>query len=124
MKSYKSYTDLEQSRKLVEILPKESADMRYSPLGNNMHPWVWTDTFIEKDAIPCWSLAALLNYLREVEFFPDIDADELEVIMSITYFNNHEARHLTPVHNITVKAESFIDACYSMIVKLNEMNLL
>lgn len=62
----KGYTDLEQSKKLAKILPMESADMRYSPLGDNMHPWVWTDTFIEKDAIPCWSLAALLEVLPKI----------------------------------------------------------
>ena len=119
----KSYTDLEQSKILKEILPIESADMIYPT--DFEYPLMWIEKS-KKDYyyIPCWSLAALLNYLREIDFFPEIDANELEVTMSITYFNDHEVRHLTPVHNITVKAESFIDACYSMIVKLNEMNLL
>ena len=120
----KAYTSLKQSKELAKILPIESADMRYSPLGDNMHPWIWTNTFIEKNAVPCWSLAALLNYLREVDYFPEINADEFEVTMSITYFNDHEARHLTPVHNIKVKAESFIDACYELILKLKEQKLL
>lgn len=44
----KSYTDLEQSKKLAEFLPIESADMRYAPFGDT-HPWVWECTFIEKD---------------------------------------------------------------------------
>lgn len=65
MATIKSYTDLEQSKKLAEMLTLESADMRYSPLGDNMHPWVWTDTFIEKNAIPCWSLAALILILPD-----------------------------------------------------------
>ena len=124
MKTLKSYTDIEQSKKLAKILPIESADMRYSPLGDNMHPWIWTDTFIEKNAVPCWSLTSLLNYLREVDYFPEINADEFEVTMSITYFNDHEARLLAPVHNIKVKAESFIEACYEMIITLNELKLL
>ena len=102
MKTLKSYTDIEQSKKLAKILPIESADMRYSPPGDNMHPWIWTDTFIEKNAVPCWSLTSLLNYLREVDYFPEINADEFEVTMSITYFNDHEARLLAPVHNIKV----------------------
>ena len=79
----KSYTDLEQSKKLVEILPIESVDIwwaeRYkgrvtengqyivdeepyyylsltNPSENN-----WSQDQI-KD-IPCWSLAALLNII-------------------------------------------------------------
>lgn len=124
METLKSYTDIEQSKELAKILPIESADMRYSPLGDNMHPWIWTDTFIEKNAVPCWSLTALLNYLREVDYFPEINADEFEVTMSITYFNDHKARPLAPVHNIKVKAESFIDACYEIIITLNELKLL
>ncbi len=120
----KAYTDLEQSKKLAEILPIESADMRYSPLGDNMHPWIWTDTFIEKNAVPCWSLTALLNYLREVDYFPEINADEFEVTMQINYYNENEARPLAPVHNIKIKAESFINACYEMIITLNELKLL
>lgn len=125
----KSYTDLEQSKKLAEILPPESADMA---LCSKIQP-LMTDYISAKKKFsnageipidPCWSLASLLNYLREIDFFPEIDADELEVTMSITYFNDHEARHLTPVHNIEVKAESFIDACVEMIVKLHKQNLL
>lgn len=125
----KSYTNLEQSKKLAEILPLESADMA---LCSKIQP-LMTDYISAKKKFsnageipidPCWSLASLLNYLREIDFFPEIDADELEVTMSITYFNDHEARHLTPVHNIEVKAESFIDACVEMIIKLNELKLL
>ena len=89
-----------------------------------MHPWILTDTLIEKDAVPCWSLAALLNYLHEVDVFPEIDIENTEVTMSISYFNNHEARHLTPVSTIMVKADSFIDACYELILKLHKQNLL
>ena len=40
----KSYTDIEQSNILAEILPIESADKKYNQL-------------------PCWSLTALLNVL-------------------------------------------------------------
>ena len=43
----KSYTDLNQSKKLAEILPIESADMCFN------------------DNEPCWSLAALLDILPE-----------------------------------------------------------
>ncbi len=39
----KAFTDVEQSKKLAEILPIESADMYFN------------------DNEPCWSLAALLE---------------------------------------------------------------
>lgn len=120
----KAFTDIEQSKKLAEILPIGSADMRYAPFGDT-HPWVWDDNLLENGATPCWSLAALLNYLREIDFFPEIDADELSVTMNIDYYDNEEAEllSLAAVHNIKIKAETFIDACYEMILKLKENEL-
>lgn len=79
----KSYTDIEQSKKLAEILPIESADMRYGYIA----PYDFSDRMYdggydsipypkdfliknpnfsadEYDAeLPCWSLAALLTLL-------------------------------------------------------------
>lgn len=62
----KGYTDLEQSKKLTEILPLESADMCYIKREIN-------DTFIEtpivkpiggvEKSLCCWSLAALMDML-------------------------------------------------------------
>ena len=40
----KSYTDLEQSKKLAEILPLKSADMRYAPFGDT-HPWLLEEMY-------------------------------------------------------------------------------
>ena len=132
MATIKSFTSLEQSKELAEILPIESADMHYltySMYEEYCDEIVYTANLgkpgmYDKCCIPCWSLAALFSYLRGIDFFPEIDVDEFKVTMSITYFNDHEARHLTPVRNITVEAESFIDACYEMIIKLNEQKLL
>ena len=122
----KAYTDLEQSKKLAEFLPLESADMWYwefptAPTYNGYgYPMFHKGEDIRN--VPCWSLAALLNYLREIDFFPEIEADEHGVTMSINYYDEEEARLLAPVHNIKVKAESFIDACVEMILKLKENN--
>lgn len=123
MATIKSYTSLEQSKKLADILPTESADMRYAPFGDT-HPWFWDGHLLEKGAIPCWSLASLFNYLREVDLFPETDADEFAVTMNINYYDEAAGSLLVPIHNIKVKAESFIDACYEMILKLNEQKLL
>lgn len=68
MATIKSYTDLEQAKKLKEILPAESADMYY--FDNLPVPKVGYSVEVEKlysktniDYIPCWSLAALLQVL-------------------------------------------------------------
>jgi len=82
----KSYTDIEQSHKLVEILPLESADMCLTFVNNVWNP-VWgkaddiyqlqkdcyepdytKDDYIDIDefepkVVPCWSLAALMDML-------------------------------------------------------------
>ena len=65
----KGYTDLEQSKKLAEFLPLESADMDYIPVINidgeysiSVNTWD-NDHVIEEGWIPAWSLAALMNLL-------------------------------------------------------------
>lgn len=64
----KSYTDINQSKLLAEILPKESADMFYCPSysddnGNDLCTAMYIEEFIipdDEDVIPCWSLTVLL----------------------------------------------------------------
>lgn len=70
----KSYTDLEQSRKLADILPPETADMEYlivKDLGQLVAnvPFV-KDSEVDDSAyshtyerVACWSLAALLELI-------------------------------------------------------------
>lgn len=138
----KAYTDIEQSKKLAEILPLESADMRYGYIapyenydsmydgGYDEIPYpndflIKNSNFSAKEydaKLPCWSLSSLLNYLREVDLFPKIDADEFNVIMTINYHDKKDG--ITPIHQIKVKAENFIDAIYEMIIKLHEQKLL
>ena len=123
----KAYTDFEQSKKLAEILPIESADMGYIPSeedddGNTLYTAEFKSEFIFDDdcCIQCWSLAALLNYLREIDFFPSIEADEHGVTMSVCYYDEEEGKLLNPVHDITTEADNFVDACYEMIIRLNK----
>ena len=86
MATIKSYTDIEQSKKLAEILPIESADMYYQyvlpksdkikhnpEIGNPIEDLEWYNKgytlrgkeplTLEEYCIPCWSLAALLELL-------------------------------------------------------------
>jgi len=132
----KSYTDLEQSKKLAEFLPLESADMIYIPImdidsmsnsGFFDIPECYSfNEFKDRNAklLPCWSLAVLLNYLREIDFFPNIEADEHGVTMSVCYYDDEEGELLHPMHDITTEADSFVDACVAMILKLHEQKLL
>lgn len=130
----KSYTDIKQSAQLAILLPKESADMWWTWFSNPLddvnggeydkEPLLHEPVCSPDKAIPCWSLTALLNYLRKIDFFPEIDADEHSVTMSIFYIDVEENKSVGPLYNIKVKAENFIDACYDLILKLKEKDLL
>ena len=63
----KSYTDLEQSKKLAEILPIESADM-FWPNAPITVPCIKDGNPMGVN-IPCWSLAALLELMPGVNFY-------------------------------------------------------
>ena len=123
----KAYTDLEQSKKLVGILPLESADMIIVSIGDR--EGVVTTTmpketfnmlrtpFVDiRETTPCWSLAALLGVLP----FPQLSKDKLgnnkEGWMISVYPNN--CRYDSRWH------DNPVDACYEMVLKLNELNLL
>lgn len=58
----KAFTDIEQSKKLAEILPTESADMFYRDSNNDDVKLMW-EHVAQKVTTPCWSLAALLGVL-------------------------------------------------------------
>ena len=70
MATSKAYTDLEQSKKLAEILPVESADMHYH-FDFDFDELESIPTITEEDDhfvlfpkdVRCWSLAALINLL-------------------------------------------------------------
>lgn len=111
----KRCTDLNQSKKLAEILSSKSADMYY--MNGTKHvlviPNYETDFFnLQENDIPCWSLAALLRVLPEIQGGKPIIALDDNYI---TY------PHISNLHT---KADNLIDACYEMIIKLNELNLL
>ena len=117
----KSYTDLEQSKKLAEILPLESADMCYingdsgkiiiGEWGNNVH---------DEDDIPCWSLAALLGVL------PDFIGDYGKCLYYDVggYYCGYMVDGDFMLTIEETNADNQIDACYEMILKLHEQKLL
>lgn len=113
----KSYTDLEQSRKLAKILPLESADMFFSGCAypKEVHFPTFSKTSV-KDNIPCWSLAALLDVLP-VGTESHKQSDGSISYYYVEVYNNKK-------YFFTKRYDNPVDACYEMIIHLNELNLL
>lgn len=129
MATIKSFTDISQSKKLAEILPLESADMYYISgdecdicFGRGVYEEIadWICEGIPKPAdIPCWSLAALLGVLSK------IGAEE-PMVRKLYYTNEPKERYICQysLTNITSEYNNPVDACYEMIIRLHELNLL
>ena len=128
MATIKSYTDLEQSKKLAEILPLESADMYYILMPDGVYnhfPLTGRKSELTEDTdIPCWSLAALLEQIP-YELCDDGNSTYLQInkeddVYQLVYddpYGDFESIE-------TNRCEHFVDACYEMIIKLNELNML
>lgn len=116
----KAYTDIEQSKKLAKILPLESADLYYN-LGESKIPEFIIGSHSDyKCYIPCWSLAALLSILGESAYSLDEDgAVCLRPYKCIEWDLSMENTNLG-----CVTKSNPVDACYEMIIKLHEQNLL
>lgn len=149
MVTIKSHTDLGQSQRLAKILPLESADMCYGYIA----PYEFSDRSYEggydeipypKDFLkknpnfseneydgkhPCWSLAALLDEMPKDK--------SIDCAISFGYYNgkgeyiekwicSFEKEGETTDDFIieTTDGDNPIDACYEMILKLHEQNLI
>jgi len=135
----KAYTNLEQSRKLAEILPLESADGFYESILNpTTKEWngilvTGTEWASPEVVTPAWSLAALMNIFPKEEgsctslSFGYYDANG-------GYYRNYirawlccyekEGESTDDYIIETIPADNPIDACVAMILKLKERNLL
>jgi hypothetical protein len=121
MATIKSFTSLEQSKKLAEILPLESADMFHfiddiDKVGfgyRKITADYYSKTKIEY--IPCWSLAALLNILPEYNLQRTDWGDKTEYKIVVTTDENNYA---------SKNYDNPLDACVELILKLHELNLL
>lgn len=132
MATIKSYTDLQQSRKLAEILPVESADQTWARIaiaGANLDvseelqyrhgdmPFQYYSGI----GTPCWSLASLLDILP---LFIEFKGDKyyLRFMKEYIEYGNDEVsitgRYLHTTGN------NLVDASVEMIIKLNKLNLL
>lgn len=142
----KAYTNIEQSKKLAEILPIESADMYYEyvlprsnklkhipSIGNPVDALEWYNSnkgythfgkeplSLKEYCIPCWSLVALLEVLpHRIDDIYELDMGKLSGNDGwyVCYDNGDNFfKHYVANNNL-------IDACYEMIIKLYEEKLL
>lgn len=125
----KAFTDIEQSKKLAEILHLESADMHYSKhsVEDYYSPVPLIGKYSEiQDEIPCWSLAALLNAFPDdynILFAKSSDkntesarwlceaSDGISVTFKFSWYDDNP---------FDVSHDSPIDACVSMIIGLHD----
>lgn len=118
----KSYTDLNQAKKLAKILPLKSANMSYikREFSDKYLPNLKCYKYARElyadyiKIIPCWSLSALLDMLKD-----NIKIEKTQLGQSDTFTysiigNGYDYK--------TYEHEELIDACYEMIVKLYRKN--
>ena len=115
----KSHTDLEQSKKLLEILPLESADMMWCFDDIKEEPFIFpyrTNIYEDSKDIPAWSLDALLNIIN-TNYYTTLYHDGVAWNIDIIHHDNVKKKH-------SVYDNTPIDACVAMIEKLHELKFL
>lgn len=131
----KAHTNIEQSKKLAEILPIESADMTYCAITEgtrekmmikNWEVNVGLDIAIKKNLfsyrngymVPCWSLVAMLDVLPS----------NLQLALVINDFQgDRKEKYAIGSVNSDIYdcyADNPVDACYELIIKLHDQGLL
>ena len=122
MATIKSYTDLQQSKKLAEILPIESADMVYICIDMG-RKWINVPRFIEDVPdhtddydIYAWSLGALLDVIPCGQVNRMANSDKWEA----SSWNDSDFEPAYYVENY----DNTIDACVAMIERLHELKML
>ena len=103
----RGYTTVEQSKKLAEILPIESADMCFY-YKDDIPQLVPFAKHNNRFYIPCWSLAALLGIIPSASLESSDDH----------YFRLHCKEKFSEWH------DNPVDSVFEMITKLKENNLL
>lgn len=121
MTTIKSYTDLQQSRKLAEILPIESADMSWVSCDNGQQKYYQAENrriilnYEKNHWLPCWSLAALLGVIRETIGYTIYGVNNVYMFCNL---GDEPWKLETKVY------DNEVDACAEMIEKLHKLNLL
>lgn len=122
----KSYTDLEQSKKLAETLQLESADMYWIHVDDGGDRDFWkVETIqlswrpykgIKDNYIPAWSFAALFDALP----------DGTDIVKEEADTENEKYMCTVGVKDdiISTFGNNPVDACVPMIEKLHELKML
>ena len=129
----KNCTSLEQSQKLAEILPIESADMCFnisqrSNMPPLMTPYSKFNEFFNMETpdflIPCWSLSALLDVINQVK---EINHQRVTILVG-RYAGGRwyvETLRVQDEKSVVLEySKELVDACYEMILRLHEQKLL
>lgn len=115
------YTNLEQSQALSKILPLSSADMHYAKdydgswfasIGEYSSvklPSYILKCHVDEHILPCWSLEALLKAMPPIQ----------ELCASTDHYYRVFCMNLFSEWH-----ETALDACVSMIIRLNEKQLI
>ena len=125
MATIKSYTDFPQSKKLAEILPRESADMYYPNRTDVKYQGALPIEFkhgnpLLSQEIATWSLSALLSVLPNSIYDNTNEFSQLEITKkSVAYIHG-----TTNGIKLGALKDNLVDACYEMILKLHKLNLL
>lgn len=132
----KSYTDIKQSKALAKILPLESADMFYADLlVDNVHKYIvhpletygfktFKDTNNKTSQrlsfIPCWSLAALSEFI--LPYIADDDGNNYKFYLSkdgldrwLAYYKSDDVS----IH-ICEESDNMIDVILEMVCWLKK----
>ncbi len=125
MATIKSFTDLSQSKVLSKILSHESADMRIGNYvgksgkvdGTNVHYYPKGESFGAPEIIDAWSLTALLSRLPFPVLYMEMVAGMILWCCECHFMETDEVVRIEHYDNP-------VDACYNMILKLKESNLL
>jgi len=139
MATIKAYTDLEQSKKLAEILPLESADMCYKCFGEETYDLTfcvvsyseWAKEYKELydkagiQVIPCWGLSALISIIPQEIFDGEYIINITEGRdnrWALTYDHYENRKH--SYYSLSIGADNLVDACYETINKLHKLKML
>lgn len=122
----KAYTDLEQSKKLANILPLGSADMIWI-LSNPDLPMIKAIAYEDSEKskfyeiLPAWSLTALLDVLPSV-----IKRNGKRMFLTLEKAGAYNLYYKSPdrLDELWEIKEEPIDACVAMIEKIYELKML
>ena len=139
MAAIKRYTDISQAKILDEILSSKGADMCFKCFEEETYDLIFCEVSYSEWAkeykvlfdkaglqvIPCWSLSALISIIPQELFDGEYIINITEGTINrwiITY--DHCENRIHSYYGLSTAADNLVDACYKMIIKLKERNLL